>query len=29
MRKYEGAEHSEAAWRARVGDQLDWLLGRD
>jgi oligosaccharide 4-alpha-D-glucosyltransferase len=29
MRKYEGAQHSEAAWRARVGDQLDWLLGRD
>ena len=28
MRKYEGAEHAERAWRARVGDQLDWLLGR-
>ena len=29
MRKYEGAAHSEAAWRARVGDQLEWLLGSD
>jgi glycosidase/predicted alpha/beta superfamily hydrolase len=29
MRKFEGAAHSEAAWRARVGDQLDWLLGSD
>lgn len=29
MQKYEGAAHSEAAWRARVGDQLVWLLGRD
>ncbi len=27
MRKYEGADHSERAWRARVGDQLEWLLG--
>lgn len=27
MRKYEGAGHSEHAWRARVGDQLLWLLG--
>ena len=27
MREYEGAAHTEAAWRARVGDQLDWLLG--
>jgi enterochelin esterase-like enzyme len=26
--KYEGADHSERAWRARVGDQLEWLLGR-
>ena len=25
--KYEGADHSERAWRARVGDQLAWLLG--
>jgi enterochelin esterase-like enzyme len=25
--KYEGADHSERAWRARVGDQLEWLLG--
>ena len=27
MRKYEGADHSERAWRARVSDQLSWLLG--
>jgi len=27
MRKYEGAAHSEAAWRARAQDQLEWLLG--
>jgi oligosaccharide 4-alpha-D-glucosyltransferase len=26
MQKYEGADHSERAWRARVSDQLDWLL---
>ncbi len=26
MRRYEGAEHNEAAWRARVEDQLEWLL---
>ena len=26
MQKYEGADHSERAWRARVGDQLEWLL---
>ena len=26
FRKYEGADHSERAWRARVGDQLEWLL---
>ena len=25
--KYEGADHSERAWRARVLDQLEWLLG--
>ncbi|MBT8094716.1 MAG: DUF5110 domain-containing protein [Gammaproteobacteria bacterium] len=25
--RYEGAEHSERAWRARVLDQLEWLLG--
>jgi oligosaccharide 4-alpha-D-glucosyltransferase len=24
--KYEGADHSERAWRARVQDQLEWLL---
>ena len=28
MRKYEGAAHSEYSWRARVEDQLEWLLGR-
>jgi len=27
MEKYEGADHSERAWRSRVGDQLEWLLG--
>jgi oligosaccharide 4-alpha-D-glucosyltransferase len=27
MQKYEGADHSERAWRARVLDQLEWLLG--
>jgi len=26
FRKYDGADHSERAWRARVGDQLEWLL---
>jgi pimeloyl-ACP methyl ester carboxylesterase len=25
--KYEGADHSERAWRSRVGQQLEWLLG--
>ena len=25
--KYEGADHSERAWRSRVGHQLEWLLG--
>jgi len=29
MGKYEGADHSERAWRARVLDQLEWLLGSD
>jgi hypothetical protein len=29
IRPYAGADHNEAAWRARVGDQLDWLLGRN
>lgn len=24
--KFEGAGHNEAAWRERVGEQLDWLL---
>ncbi len=28
MQKYEGADHSERAWRARVGDQLEWMLAR-
>jgi enterochelin esterase-like enzyme len=28
VRAYPGATHSEASWRARLGDQLDWLLGR-
>jgi pimeloyl-ACP methyl ester carboxylesterase len=27
IRKYEGAAHSEAEWRARVEDQLEWILG--
>lgn len=27
IREYPGAEHNEASWRARVGDQLAWLLG--
>jgi enterochelin esterase-like enzyme len=27
MKKFEGADHSETSWRARVGEQLDWLLG--
>lgn len=26
VRKFEGADHSEAAWRERVDQQLDWLL---
>lgn len=26
VRDYEGADHNEASWRARVGDQLAWLL---
>ncbi len=26
VRAYPGADHNEAAWRARVGDQLAWLL---
>ena len=25
--KYQGADHSERAWRERVGEQLQWLLG--
>lgn len=27
IRAYPGADHNEAAWRARLGDQLQWLLG--
>ncbi|MBM2854940.1 MAG: hypothetical protein HW417_1868 [Steroidobacteraceae bacterium] len=27
-RKYDGAEHSELAWRARVDVPLKFLLGR-
>ncbi|GGY43271.1 alpha/beta hydrolase-fold protein [Parvularcula lutaonensis] len=26
IREYPGAAHNEAAWRARVGDQLTWML---
>lgn len=26
VEKYDGADHNEAAWRARVGKQLTWLL---
>ena len=26
VRAYEGADHNEAAWRARVADQLRWML---
>ena len=26
VREYPGADHNEASWRARVGDQLLWLL---
>jgi enterochelin esterase-like enzyme len=25
-RKYEGADHNEAAWRSRVGDALKFLF---
>jgi len=27
IRVYAGADHNEAAWRARLGDQLEWMLG--
>ena len=27
MKKFEGADHSESAWRERVGEQLAWMLG--
>lgn len=26
FKKHEGADHSERAWRSRVGEQLEWLL---
>lgn len=26
IKRYPGADHNEASWRARVGDQLAWLL---
>ena len=26
-RVYDGANHNEASWRARLDDQLAWLLG--
>jgi enterochelin esterase-like enzyme len=29
VREYPGASHTEASWRARVGDQLAWLLAPD
>ena len=27
IQEYDGAAHNEAAWRARLDDQLVWLLG--
>ncbi len=27
IRAYQGADHNEASWRARVADQLEWMLG--
>jgi len=29
IREYAGADHNEASWRARLGDQLEWLLTDD
>ena len=29
IRQYAGAAHSETAWRARLIDQLSWLLGHE
>lgn len=26
VREYPGADHSESAWRVRVGDHLEWML---
>jgi len=28
IREYAGADHNEASWRARLQDQLLWILGR-
>jgi enterochelin esterase-like enzyme len=28
IRRYEGADHNEAAWRARLDDALTFLFGR-
>jgi len=28
VRRYEGADHNEAAWRARLDDPLTFLFGR-
>jgi hypothetical protein len=28
MRRYEGATHNEASWRARLDDPLTYLFGR-
>jgi enterochelin esterase-like enzyme len=29
IREYPGADHNNASWRARLGDQLSWLLAGD
>ncbi|UCC24298.1 MAG: hypothetical protein JSU98_11240 [Gemmatimonadales bacterium] len=26
IREYRGADHNESSWRARIGDQLEWIL---
>lgn len=28
IRRYDGADHNERSWRARIGDQLEWLLAK-
>ena len=28
IRRYEGATHNEASWRARLDDEMTWLFGR-